>query len=448
MNMGFYRMDFKFFLRGAFWLGTYLALVLAPFFVLLAGETPTGRGFWWEFSAALGYAALSMMGVQFALTARFKHATAPFGIDIIYYFHRQVSLLAFVFIVLHLVFLFVASPRYLLGSLDPFTAPWAGRAALAGMVSFGLVLVTSLWRKRLGIQYERWRLWHGLLAVAGVALSIAHIEGAGYYITIPWKRILWTAYALFWIGLLLHVRLIKPWMMLKRPYVVETLRKERGRAWTLTLRPEGHRGLTFMSGQFAWLTIRKSPFAIEEHPFSFSSSAVHPETLSFTIKELGDFTSTIKNIAVGERVYLDGPYGSFSVDRHRAPGYVFIAGGIGIAPITCMLRTLADQSDNRPLTLVYATRTLENATFLEELNTLKTRLNLNVIHVLEDPLEDWQGEKGYPTVEVLKRCLPIDRRKYHYFICGPDPMMDMVETAIYKLGVPMSQFHSERFNIV
>jgi 3-phenylpropionate/trans-cinnamate dioxygenase ferredoxin reductase subunit len=182
-----------------------------------------------------------------------------------------------------------------------------------------------------------------------------------------------------------------------------------------------------MPGQFAWLTIGKSPFAIEEHPFSFSSSAVHPETLSFTIKELGDFTSTIKDVSVGERVYLDGPYGSFSIDRHNARGYVFIAGGIGIAPVMCTLRTLADRSDSRPLTLVYATRTLENATFLEEISASKTRLNLDVIHVLEDPL---------------------DSRGYHYFICGPDPMMDMVETALYKLGVPISKFHSERFNIV
>ncbi len=441
-------MDFKFLLKGIFWLGIYLALVLAPLFVILAGETPTGRGFWREFSIALGYVTLSMMGVQFALTARFKHATAPFGIDIIYYFHRMVSLLAFAFIVLHMVFLYAASPAHLLNSLNPITAPWAGRAALAGMVSFGLVIATSLWRKRFGIGYERWRLWHGILAVAGVLFSIAHIQGAENYITVPWKRILWQGYAVFWIGLLLHVRLIKPYMMLKRPYVITDVKKERGRAWTLTLRPEGHKGLIFMPGQFAWLTIRKSPFAIEEHPFSFSSSAAHLESLSFTIKEIGDFTSTIKDLSAGERVYLDGPYGSFSVDRYQAEGYVFIAGGIGMAPIICLLKTLADRSDNRPLRLIYATRTLENAAFLEEIDALKTRLNIEVFHVLEDPIESWRGEQGYPTLDVLKRCLPIDRRKYHYFICGPDPMMDMVETALYKLGVPMSRSHSERFNIV
>ena len=280
------------------------------------------------------------------------------------------------------------------------------------------------------------------------ALSIAHIEGAGYYIAVPWKRVLWTSYAVFWGGLILYVRAVKPWSMLRRPYVVEEVRQERGRAWTLVVHPEGHKGLTFKPGQFAWLTIGKSPFAIEEHPFSFSSSAERPQTLSFTIKELGDFTSTIKDIVAGQRVHLDGPYGSFSIDRHRSPGYVFIAGGIGIAPVMCMLRTLADRSDGGPLTLVYATRTLENATFLEEIGLLKARLNLNVVHVLEEPPEGWHGERGYPTLDVLKRCLPADRTTHHYFICGPDPMMDMVEEALYKLGVPASRFHSERFNIV
>ena len=63
--------------RGAFWIAVYLALVLAPLFAMLVGPTPSGRGFWWELSIALGFAATSMLGIQFALTARFRRATAP-----------------------------------------------------------------------------------------------------------------------------------------------------------------------------------------------------------------------------------------------------------------------------------------------------------------------------------------------------------------------------------
>ena len=71
-------------LTAAFWIAAYLAAVIAPLFALLAGPTPAGGGFWWDFAMALGFAGLAMMGVQFFLTARFKRATAPFGIDLIY----------------------------------------------------------------------------------------------------------------------------------------------------------------------------------------------------------------------------------------------------------------------------------------------------------------------------------------------------------------------------
>jgi len=67
-----------------FWIAVYLGLVLAPLFVLLVGTTETNAGFWWDFAIALGFAGTAMMGVQFMLTARFKRAMAPFGIDIIY----------------------------------------------------------------------------------------------------------------------------------------------------------------------------------------------------------------------------------------------------------------------------------------------------------------------------------------------------------------------------
>jgi predicted ferric reductase len=69
--------------------------------VLLIGPLPPGAGLWWDFSMALGFAAMAMMSMQFALTARFRRATAPFGIDIIYYFHRYVGVIAFGLLLAH-----------------------------------------------------------------------------------------------------------------------------------------------------------------------------------------------------------------------------------------------------------------------------------------------------------------------------------------------------------
>ena len=49
--------------RGAAWVAIYLAFILAPLFALMLGSLPPARDFWTEFSAALGYAGLAMMGL-------------------------------------------------------------------------------------------------------------------------------------------------------------------------------------------------------------------------------------------------------------------------------------------------------------------------------------------------------------------------------------------------
>ena len=217
------------------------------------------------------------------------------------------------------------------------------------------------------------------------------------------------------------------------------------------MRPDGHEGFEFKPGQFAWLTVWNSPFAIKEHPFSFSSSAARDSSdgLAFTIKELGDFTATIKEISSGQRVYLDGPYGQFSVDQHEGPRrYVFVAGGSGVTPVMSNLRTLADRGDRRPILLVYANGTWEDVIFREELEGLEERLNLRVVHVIEDPPDGWEGERGYITADVLDRHLPEERERCEYFVCGPDPLMDAVEGAlIEEIGVPFNKVHSERYNL-
>ena len=437
-------------LQGIFWIAVYILITLAPLIILLSGPRPAGREFWRDLSVGLGYCGFSMVGLQFVLTARFKVIKAPYGSDIIYFFHRQISQVAFLLIAAHPLMLFIFDPSHL-GLLNLVTAPWAARFGVAAILALLALVGLSLWRKKLRIEYDRWRIWHGIFAIAAVALSIVHIELRGYYLNTLWKQLFWGLYGLLWIWLLAWVRVIKPMLLLRRSYRVEKVIPERGNAWTLVLRPAQHAGLKFHPGQFAWLTAGVSPFKDHEHPFSFSSNAEDRTTLSFTIKELGDFTATIKNLTEGQPVYVDGPYGAFSVDRHpRAQEFLFIAGGIGITPMLSMLRTLADRGDRRPLTLIYANKTLEAATFLEEIESLPQRLNLKVVHVLEAPPEGWQGDKGFINAQILKRYLPEvpAPNKVEIFICGPGPMMNAVEKALIQLGVSMGDFHSERFDLV
>ena len=273
--------------------------------------------------------------------------------------------------------------------------------------------------------------------------------GSGFYLDAPWKRVLWIALTIFWIGLLLHVRIVKPLFMLRRPYRVAELRQERGDSWTLAMQPDGHPGFHFSPGQFGWLTVFGGPFKITGHPFSFSSSAaVADGRVEMTIRKLGDFTGTIDKVPIGKRVYLDGPYGAFTIGRNPADMNVLIAGGVGITPMMSILRTLADRGDPRPVILLYGSRDWDSITFREELEAVTPRLKLTVVHVLSSPPEGWTGERGFINAALFKRYLPPPYADHEYFICGPDVMMDAIEKALGELNVPLSRYHSERYSFV
>src|SRR6516165_4133962 len=194
--------------RGAVWLILYLFFVLAPTFALLTGSLPPSRDFWTEFSAAIGYAGLAIMGLQFGLTARFRYVTEPWGEDVIYHFHRAISLVAVALVIAHPLILFVMRPQ-LLALLNFFVAPWRARFAALSTYSLIALMVMALWRVRLNIRYETWHLTHIGLAVVAVAAGLLHMGGWGFYLTATWKRPLWIGLTILWIGLLLYVRIVK-----------------------------------------------------------------------------------------------------------------------------------------------------------------------------------------------------------------------------------------------
>lgn len=437
-------------LRGVLWLGLYVLLSAFPLvLVLVTGSDKPSRSFWTELSVALGFVGLAMMTLQFALTARFEFLKAPYGSDLVYAFHRVVSLIAVAFVVLHPAMLFIE--RWEAMKSRPFTHPWPFWLGTASVLCLLALVIVSIWRRPLGIAYDGWRRAHAILASGAVALAVAHILFVGHYLSTPGKQLLWLAYTAVFVALIAYVRLIKPAIELRRPYTVTAVVPQRGNAYSLQLKPEGHPGLKFCPGQFAWITVGASPFSDREHPFSFSgSSEKAPGHLEFTIKELGDFTSTIKHVTPGQTVYVDGPFGALSCDRHpHAGGFVFIAGGVGITPMVSHCRSLADRNDPRPLVLLYGSKDENSITFKEELDDLQRRLpNLKVVHVLTKPAVGggWGGETGYLDAEKIRRHTPPGVH-VEYFICGPDPMMDAVESALKSLGVPPTDYHSERFNL-
>jgi predicted ferric reductase len=425
----------------------YFVLALLPLGVALAPPWPAGRAFWLELSLALGFVGLGQMALQFALIARFRRVSEPFGIDLVMQYHRQIGVLTIVFVLAHPALLLAESRAYwtLLRPGVGGVAIWTGIISTLGLVALA---AASFWRKPLGIGYETWRVTHALAGVVALVLAQAHVSLAGIYVGAPWKHAALVAWCTLFVGFVVHLRLLKPFALRRRPWEVVEVRPDVARTWSLVLTPVGHAGLRFAPGQFAWLKIGVSPWSVRENPFSFSSSAEHPARLEFGIKELGDSTSAIGRLRPGTRVYVDGPHGSFSSDFHRTEGFLMIAGGVGISPILSMLRTLADRGDRRPVSLIYACSRWDRVAFRAELGALGERLALDVVYVLEEGHSGWTGPTGYVTRELLVPLLGADPAARQVFLCGPDAMMDAVEAMLLAAGVPADRIELERFNLV
>ncbi len=434
--------------RASIWFGSYVSVIVAPLVFAAIGIVDDNRGFWREFAVALGFVGLSMLGLQFVLVARLRTVAAPFGEDALVHFHRYMGYAGTLFVVAHPVLLIVVVDPSYLERVNPFTAPWAGRFGTLSIVCLLVIAVTSIWRLALRISYEVWQALHLVLSTVAITAALIHVELIHHYVDQTWKRVLWVLMTLGFLTVFAWVRIIRPILRMRRPWRIASIDAERGGVSTVTLKPINHGGFTFAPGQFGWLSVHRSPFALTQHPFSFSSNGDDPTQIQMSIKELGNFTRTVSTIAPGTVAYVDGPHGVFSPDHYEGAGCVFLAGGVGIGPIMSMLRTFAARADPRPCYLLFGTKRIADATYHDEILELAAQLTLTVIVVVSDPTDDWAGERGYVDAEKLRRHLPANHQALQYFICGPGSMQDAMEAALAELGVSGERVHTERFNFV
>ncbi len=173
----------------------------------------------------------------------------------------------------------------------------------------------------------------------------------------------------------------------------------------------------------------------------FTVSRFDRGDLSITVKAQGHYSTAMRSITLNQRVYLDGPYGSFLQQalQGRRP-LVMIAGGIGITPF---YRLLTDPSDvSREMILFYGNRMTDDIIYRDELETIK---RIRVVHVISDQ-EDYPGEKGYITVELLEKYIRHDLKAYDFLLCGPPVMITKVEQSLSDNGIPSEQIHHELFS--
>ena len=428
------------------WLLVFAGIALLPLVLAWFGARP-GRGWLTELGVGLGLVGLGLMVLQTWTSGREPPVARNLGADNLLHFHRHLGLFAVVMALAHPLVLFISDPDYL-RYLDP-RVDWMRAGALwALMGALVLIAVSSYFRQFLGLSYELWRLVHGLLALFILTAALGHTLMVDHHLAPMWKQAVLVILVGVAIYLLIHSRLVRPLCNRRRPWKLISVEPERGSTWTLTFEPIDHPGLDFEPGQYAWFSLGDSPLRLQQHPFSMACAA-GSHRVCFSANEAGDFTESLKHREPGTSAWIEGPYGSFVPDPDSDVDLFLVAGGIGITPMMSMLRTFRQRDDQRRIILLYANPDFEQAAFYEELESLQGELNLEVIHVVENPPpDDWTGESGLIDEALMDRYLDRLDDPVQYMTCGPEPVMNQVESVLRSRGVDWRRIFSERFEIV
>ena len=423
------------------WLAGFAVLLLTPLLVRVMIGGPT----WAQLVDLTGLFALSALVGTFVLVSRLRALSRATGITALLSAHRALGVLSAVSVLVHIAVVIAANPRNLalLGWVD---APPRARAAVGASLALAGVIALGVHRAKVRRDYELWRWAHLVLAVVAAMLSALHVLLIDDLVQDPVMQ-----WVLAWLAAALVASLVHRWHGMatrSSEHVVREVRLESDSVCTVVLDPRGA-PLQFAPGQFAWLRLsrRGTPDA-EEHPFTIASSA-ESGACEFTVRSTGDFGTMLRRLTPGTPAWIDGPYGSCSVDLLPQPGAgaVMIASGVGITPMMSMLRTLADRRDRRPLLLVRGAREPGELFFRGELAHLATRLDLAVLEVVRRPPPGWTGAAGDVDAPLLQAVLPpaAHRAGVDCFVCGPPTFVERVARDLSDLGVPDHRLHTEQF---
>jgi len=157
------------------------------------------------------------------------------------------------------------------------------------------------------------------------------------------------------------------------------------------------------------------------------------------------FKRTLAELTLGDQVEVEEPKGSFLLPEDTSPGYVFVAGGIGITVFRSMLRYIADELLPYEITLVYSNRDRESAAFLDELEELERRIaGLRVVLTMTDE-EGWEGESRRIDAALLRDHVgELEDRQF--LVAGPPAMTEAVVEALYAAGVPEERVLADKFS--
>lgn len=202
---------------------------------------------------------------------------------------------------------------------------------------------------------------------------------------------------------------------------------------------EGQKPFIHKPGQCAMVSIP----GVGEAMFSITSSPTNKEFLEFSIKKCGCLTTWLHAMEVGQEVTVRGPYGNpFPVDTEfKGKDMLFIAGGIGLAPLRSVINYIRDNRANYgKVDIVYGSRSMDD---LVDFNEIKTEWvnepDFNVHLTIDRPQPEWNGHVGFVPSYVEE--LGFDTNKTAV-LCGPPIMIKFTLASLIKLGFDKTQVYT------
>lgn len=205
-------------------------------------------------------------------------------------------------------------------------------------------------------------------------------------------------------------------------------------------KPEGGKCFLHKPGQCAMLSMP----GVGEAMFSITSSPTVEGYQEFSIKKCGCLTEWLHRMDVGQQITIRGPYGNaFPVDTELVgKDLLFIAGGVGLAPLHSVINYCLDKRENYgSIDVVYGSRSKEDLLDLNEIQqSWMDPKNRTSVHLTIDRAQDnWDGHVAFVPTYVKE--LGFDANKT-VLVCGPPIMIKFVLEALMELGFKKEQIYT------
>ncbi|MGI9270533.1 MAG: 2Fe-2S iron-sulfur cluster-binding protein [Woeseiaceae bacterium] len=216
-----------------------------------------------------------------------------------------------------------------------------------------------------------------------------------------------------------------------------------------------------LQSEYKFLPGQHLPFQIEldgkklRRTYSICSAVGQPLEIGIRVQPGGQFSEyAAEKLAVGDSIDAMPPSGTFHVelDPDNAKDYVGFAAGSGITPILSMIKSILSTEPKSRFILFYGNRKQSTTMFIEDLYALKNqyleRLQLNFVFSREEQeFEPMAGRLDGDKVRELYKHFGAGLRATDCFVCGPDTMIQDVQSALIDLGMDEAHVHVERFGV-